>query len=88
LCIPATVVVIEDAAFEYCSMLEEVLIDRGSCLELVGKDAFAHCGFLQPIDIPSRAKIYGDFKVIGSIVYEDGSKRKRVHFPCVRFMRQ
>jgi hypothetical protein len=61
-------------------MLQEVLIDRGSCLELVGKDAFAECQYLQPIDIPSRAKIYGNFKVIGSIVYEDGSKRKLVRF--------
>jgi hypothetical protein len=79
--IPRTVEVIECEAFFGCSRLEHVQIERGSRLRLIEEEAFACDRALQPVDVPSAAKIEGHFKVLARIRDEDGSQRRRVKFP-------
>jgi hypothetical protein len=58
-----------------------VVFEVGSKLRLIEADAFDHrptC--LQPVDVPSRAKIQGFFKVLREIRAQDGSKYRRVRF--------
>jgi hypothetical protein len=78
--IPCTVEVIGARAFVNCSMLQEVRIATGSQLRLIDRDTFWYCSYLQPVDVPSAAKIGGRFEVFASVLDVDGSKWTRVRF--------
>jgi hypothetical protein len=80
LTIPSSVWIIEAGAFEGCTGLQEVRIAPGSQLRLVGTRAFHMCIYLDPVDVPSRAKIRGLHEVLAKVRDVDGSKRKRVKF--------
>jgi hypothetical protein len=78
--IPGSVEVIGGWAFAGCWALQEVRFGRASQLQRIKTGAFDHCPWLQPMDVPSRAKIGGDFTLLAHVSGEDGSNRVRVQF--------
>jgi hypothetical protein len=80
--IPSTVEVIGTRAFQFCQALRAVRIEMGSQLRLIERGAFDSCETLEPIEVPSPAKIQGAFRVLGTGRDEWGFERMRVQFPA------
>ena len=49
---------IHSKAFEHCTNLKQVIFEEGSCLKLIGKNAFSRCSNLETVEnIPKEIKI-------------------------------
>ena len=57
--IPSSVRIIRDNAFQQCKGFEEIVVPEG--VEEIGMEAYAYCGYLRTITLPSTLKrIYSD----------------------------
>ena len=71
--IPASVREIRERAFEDCLYLKEVRIPEG--VEVIGADAFAHCGDLEHVEIP------GSVREIGACAFSPCSSLRTIRIP-------
>jgi hypothetical protein len=78
--IPSTVQFIRTKAFGECTSLQNVFFRTASELQIIEDLAFEHCYTLQPVDVPSHAKVCGDVKVLCKIPGSDDSKYRRIQF--------
>jgi hypothetical protein len=82
--IPSTVEKIGKQAFAECRSLQEVVFAMHSRLRVIRSLAFLDCPFLQPVDVPYRARIWGEYDLLADLVGDDGAKRQRVRFLAPR----
>jgi len=83
--IPASVVSIQDDAFNGAISLHQVEFAQGSRLEFIGDGVFARTEALERINIPARVTHIGDtafFEAIGldEVTFEEGSQLEMIGF--------
>ena len=76
--IPASVQKIKSITFSDAKLLEEVIFEEGSELEVIDPSAFARCEKLEEITIPASVKNVGsnsflECKALKRVIFEEGS---------------
>ena len=75
--IPASIIEIDESAFDNCSALQYVTIEEGSQLKKIGSNAFSNCPSLTEFTIPASVTTIGGFafsdcKNLEKLTFEEG----------------
>lgn len=81
LTIPATVKIIDTAAFAFNNYLKTVVFEEGSQLEELGQGAFGYCPKIKEISLPRS------LKTIGYMAFYECTELERVEMPSVETIR-
>jgi hypothetical protein len=86
ICIPSSVPLIPERAFEHCANLSTIVFEAGSRLSSMAPSAFARCGGLASVCIPCSvaslgAGCFGCCYSLRMVIFEHGSRLSSIKAP-------